>query len=184
MPNPFLPRAQVHEWSEAIGSHPDLHQSSITRLVKDQRRLSRFVEENAKGMASGLTGGVAVYLIGVVMRMFDLAGGRMRDVTWEQVRAAEARVQGLVPQVLPLGAGLVERLRAAPRAQPHVLDEAIYALMERSSKPEETPLDETEAFKVYLLLWVATEALDANWTPPKGFTGEATYTFTPVPAKD
>ncbi len=182
MPNPLLPRAQVHEWSEHIGSNPDRHQSTITRLVRDQRRLSRFVEENAKGMASGLTGGVAVYLIGVVMRMFDLAGGRMRDVTWEQVRAAEAKVQALVPQVLPLGDGLVERLRAAPCAQPHVLDEAIFALMERSSKAEETPLDETEAFKVYLLLWVATEALDANWTPPKGFTGESTYTFTPVPA--
>lgn len=180
MPNAFLPRAQVHEWSEAIGQQPDQHQSSLTRLVKDQRRLSRFVEENAKGMASGITGGVAVYLIGVVMRMFDLAGGRMRDVSWEQVRAAEAKVQALVPQVLPLGDGLVARLRAVPRAQPHVLDEAIYALMERPTKKEETPLDETEAFKVYLLLWVATEALDACWTPPKGFAGESTYTFTPV----
>lgn len=180
MPNLLLPRAQVHAWSEEIGVDPTRHQATITRLVRDQRRLSRFVEENSKGMATGLTGGVAVYLIGVVMRMFDLAGGRMRDVTWEQVRAAEARVQALVPSVLPLGDGLVERLRAVPRAQPHVLDEAIYALMERKTKPEEQPLDPTEAFKVYLLLWVATEALDANWVPPKGFDGPAEYTFTPV----
>lgn len=182
MANPFLPRDQVHAWSEEIGTDPTRHQAAITRLVRDQRRLSRFVEENSKGMATGLTGGVAVYLIGVVMRMFDLAGGRMRDVTWEQVRAAEAKVQTLVPQVLPLGDGLVERLRAAPRSQPHVLDEAIYALMERPTKSEETPLDATEAFKVYLLLWVATEALDANWTPPKGFAGPMTYAFTPVAA--
>ena len=180
MPNPLLPRPQVHEWSEEIGADPSKHQSAITRLVKDQRRLSRFVEENSKGMASGLTGGVAVYLIGVVMRMFDLSGGRMRDVTWEHVRAAEARVNALVPQVLPLGDGLVERLRSVPRAQPHVLDEAIYALMERPTKAEETPLDATEAFKVYLLMWVATEALDANWMPPKGFSGVSKYEFTPV----
>lgn len=180
MGNPLLPRAIVHEWSESIGAHQTEHQSSITRLVREQRRLSRFVEENAKGMSTGVTGGVSVYLIGVVLRMFDLAGGRMRDVTWEQVRAAEARVKALVPQVLPLDDGIVERLRAVPRAQAHVLDEAIYALMERDVKSEESPLDRTEAFKVYLLLWVATEALDANWTPPKGFVGDATYVFTPV----
>lgn len=180
MPNPFLPRDQVHTWSEEIGTDPGRHSAAITRLVRDQRRLSRFVEENAKGMANGVTGGVAVYLIGVVMRMFDLSGGRMRDVTWEQVRAAEAKVQGMVGQVLPMGDGLVARLRSVPRAQPHVLDEAIYALMERPTKSEEAPLDATEAFKVYLLLWVATEALDANWTPPKGFAGATEYTFTPV----
>jgi len=29
-------------------------------------------------------------------------------------------------------------------------------------------------------MWVATEALDANWSPPKGHGGEAEYTFTPV----
>lgn len=182
MPNPFIPRARVHAWSEEIGAAPESNQAPITRLLKDQRRLSKFVEENAKGMSTGVTGGVAVYLIGVILRMFDLAGGRMRNVTWEDVRAAEKRVQGMVDQLLPVDDGLVARARAVPRSQPHILDEALYALFEREVKDEEAAVDDTESLKIYLLLWVATEALDANWTPPKGFEGEAEYTFTPVEA--
>jgi hypothetical protein len=179
MANPFVPRAQVHDWSEAIGDGPETHRSAITRLIKDQRRLSRFVEENAKSM-TGPTGGIAVYLIGVILRMYDLAGGRMRNVTWEDVRAAERRVGELVDRLLPVDDDLVGRARAVERAQPHMLDEALYALFEREPKEGEPAVDPTEAFKIYLLMWVATEALDANWTPPKGFDGPTTYTFTPV----
>jgi hypothetical protein len=176
MPNPFLARPQVHAWSETIGEVPDDHRSAITRLIREQRRLSRFVEENSKSMV-GVTGGVSVYLIGVILRMFDLAGGRMRNVTWEDVRAAEAHVQSQVDQLLPVDAGLAERARKIPRAQPHILDEALYALFERPPTEGEAPMDDTEALKVYLLLWVATEALDRNWTPPKGFAGETEYAF-------
>lgn len=176
MPNPFVARPQVHEWSETIGEVPESHRSAITRLIKEQRRLSRFVEENSKSMV-GVTGGVSVYLIGVILRMFDLAGGRMRNVTWEDVRAAEQYVQGQVDRLLPVGEGLAERARSVVRAQPHILDEALYALFERPPTEGENPMDDTESLKVYLLLWVATEALDRNWTPPKGFVGETEYSF-------
>lgn len=180
MPNPMLPRAQVHAWSEAIGAEPADHQAAIQRLIREQRRLSRFVEENSKGMKTGVTGGVAVYLIGVILRMFDLAGGRMRNVTWDDVREAERHVASQVDGLLPVDDGLVGRARGVARAQAHVLDEALYALFEREKRDEETALDDTEAFKIYLLMWVAAEALDRNWTPPKGFAGETAYTFTPV----
>lgn len=183
MPNPLIPRARVHAWSEEIGEDPTRHQSAIQRLVREQRRLSRFVEENSRSMETGVTGGVAVYLIGVVLRMFDLAGGRTRNVTWDDVRAAEKRVQGLVDRVLPLGDGFLERARAVPRAQAHILDEALYALFERDQKGEEAALSENESFKVYLLMWVAAEALDAQWTPPKGFEGAQDYLFTAIDPK-
>lgn len=176
MPNPFVARPQVHEWSETIGEVPEDHRSAITRLIRDQRRLSRFVEENAKSMV-GVTGGVSVYLIGVILRMFDLAGGRMRNVTWEDVRAAEQYVQGQVDQLLPVDKTLPERARKGVRSQPHILDEALYALFERPPSDGEAAMDDTEAFKVYLLLWVAIEALDKNWTPPKGFAGDTDYSF-------
>jgi hypothetical protein len=179
MPNAFMPRAQIHAWSEAIGNEAESHRSAITRLIRDQRRLTKFVEENAKSM-SGVTGGIAVYLIGVILRMYDLAGGRTRNVTWEDIRAAEQYVQGQVDKLLPVDAGLVERARSVTRAQPHILDEALYALFERKPEDQETRIDDTESLKVYLLLWVATEALDRNWTPPKGFAGPTEYTFEPV----
>ena len=179
MANPLVPRDQVHTWSEAMGDAPDTHSSAISRLLKDQRRISRFVEENASSMA-GMTGGVAMYLIGVILRMFDLAGGRLRKATWDDVRSAERRVGALVDQLLPIDDGLPARARAVDRAQAHILDEALYALFIRDTKEEEQALDDLEAFKVYMLMWVATEALDANWSPPRDFAGEADYTHAPV----
>ncbi|MEQ1502799.1 MAG: hypothetical protein ABMB14_11245 [Myxococcota bacterium] len=179
--NAFVPRPQVHTWSEAIGNDPETHRSAITRLIRDQRRLSKFVEENAASM-TGATGGIAVYLIGVILRMFDLAGGRLRNVTWEDVRACEQQVGKLVDQLLPVDDGFVARARAVQRAQPHMLDEALYALFERDPQDGEPALDDAESFKIYLLMWVATEALDRNWTPPKAFDGVADYAFTPVEA--
>lgn len=179
MPNELIPRAQVHAWSEDIGANQEAHSTAITRLIRDQRRLTKFVEENAESLGQ-MTGGIAIYLIGVVLRMFDLAGGRLRSVTWDDVRAAEKKVQGLVDQLLPVDDGLAARARAIPRAQAHVLDEALYALFERPPAEGEERVNDAEALKIYLLMWVATEALAANWAPPKSFRGEAEYTFTAV----
>jgi hypothetical protein len=164
--NPWLSREQVHAWSEVMGEDPAPHQASIQRLLRDQRRLSKFVEENAKSL-TGVTGGVAVYLIGVVLRMFELAGGRMRTVTWDDVRTSERAIGAKVAELLPVDGSFVERARAMERRQPHVLDEALYALFERDTKEGETAMDPEECAKVYFLLWVAVEALDANWTAPR-----------------
>jgi len=184
MPKPFIPRDQVHSWSESIGHQPEDHQAALQRLLKSQRRISRFVEENAENMNMA-TGGVAMYMIGVILRLFDLAGGELRSATWAQVRDAEARVQAAVPELLPLDEGLAERARSIGwRAQPHILDEAIMALFQRKPKEEEEALDEVEAFKVYMLMWVATEALDANWKPGKGFAGESDYTYVHIEPED
>ncbi len=186
MANAHIPRAQVHEWSERIGDDPEAHQAALTRLLKGQRRISKFVEENAQSMQPQ-TGGVALYLIGVILRMFDLGGGRLRSATWEQVRNAEQRIGGHVGNILPLGDGFLERARSVPRAQAHILDEALLSLFMRAKADEEEDLDEGEAFKVYCLMWVATEALDANWRPAKDFAGEVDYAYVhiePTPRDD
>lgn len=176
MPNPYLPRQQVHEWSDAIGNDPE--NPALQRLLKQQRRLSRWIEENAENL-SGPTAGVALYLVGVVARIFDLAGGRLKAATWEQVREAEKRVLAAVDELLPLDDSLPERARAISwRAQPHILDEALMALFERPKQlEEEQELDLGETLKVYLIMWVATEVLDQNWQPPKGFQGETEYRY-------
>jgi len=161
----ILDRERVHAWSEAMGEEPAKHQAAIQRLLREQRRLSKFVEQNARSL-TGVTGGVAVYLIGVVLRMFDLAGGRMRTISWDDIRDAERRVQPIALELLPFDEGFVARAKAVDRAQPHVLDEALYALFERETKDGEAAMDPEECGKVYLLLWVAVEALNTGWTPP------------------
>lgn len=177
MPNPFLPRAWVHEKSDEIGINQLEHQAALNRLLQQQRRLTKFLEENRESMAPG-TAGVSVYLYGVVARLYDLAGGQLRGATWDQIRDAERKVKAQVGALLPLDEGFVERARKAERAQPHILDEALMALFSRE-KPVagEADLGDAEAAKVYLLMWVANEVLDACWHPPKGFTGESTYAY-------
>jgi hypothetical protein len=183
MPNAFLSRDVVHAWSEQIGEDSASHQTALQRLLKDQRRLTRWLEENAESLQGG-TGGVGIYLFGVVARMFDLAGGRLKAATWAQVREAEARVGKLAPSLLPLDDGLLERARALPRAQPHILDEALMALfLAQEVAPEQEQYAKTEAFKLYLLMWVATEVMDENWTPPKGFQGLSSYEYVHIEPK-
>jgi len=179
MPNPYIPRHDVHEWSEAIGNDQHSHEAALTRLLKQQRRLTRFLEENRASMAPA-SAGVAVYLYGVLARIYDLAGGQLRAATWAQVRDAERRVGAAVADLLPIDEGFPERVRAvAWRAQPHILDEALMALFDREEEEEEgeAHLDEGESAKVFLLMWVANEVLDACWRPGQGFAGESTYAY-------
>ncbi len=180
MGNAYLPRETIHEWSKAIGEQPS-EQASLMRLLRSQRRLGRFIEENA-GQYEPATAGVVMYLTGVIVRLFELAGGRMRTASWSQIRDAEARIKEAVESLLPLDDGLPERARAVSwRAQPHILDEALMALFETEEVSEgEEDLPTLEAFKVYLTLWVATEVLDGNWTPPSGFEGLSDYAHVPI----
>lgn len=178
MPNPYIPRAQVHAWSDEIGANQASHETALVRLLKNQRRLTRFLEENRENM-SGPTAGVALYLYSVLARIYDLAGGQLRGATWDAVRAAEKRVGAEVPNLLPVDASFPERVRKVVwRAQPHVLDEALMALFERDEKQEgEQDLDLAESAKIFLLMWVANEVLDSCWHPAKGFQGESEYTY-------
>lgn len=183
MPNPFIPRATVHDWSEKIGDDPATHSAALSRLLKDQRRLAKFIEENNASMAPG-TAQVSLYLVGVITRMYELAGGRLRNATWEQIRDASARVSEVVPQLLPVDAAFPERVRAIEwRAQPHILDEALMALFQREKKEEEADLADAEKAKVFLMLWVANEVLEANWKPPAGFGGENAYSYVHIDPK-
>lgn len=185
MANAFIPRATVHEWSEAIGDDPTGHQASLTRLLRGQRRLVKFIEENQANMEPS-TAGVTVYLVGVLVRLFDLAGGQLRGATWAQLREASAKVQGAMADLLPLDDTLPERVRKfSGRAQPHILDEALMSLFERGARSEEEAnLGTEESVKVFLLMWVVTEVLDANWRPPKSFQGETEYNYVHIEPKE
>lgn len=184
--NPHIPRATVHAWSDLLADHATEHTTSLQRLIKDQRRLTRFIEENQKQMNPATTG-VCIYMTGVIARMFEMAGGRLKTASWDDVRAAEARVKAHVGALLPLDDGFLGRLHAiADRAQAHIVDEAAMVLFESEREEGEEELDKVEALKVLLLSWVVTETLDANWTPPKGFEGEAAYAHValkPTPRK-
>jgi hypothetical protein len=178
--NAYIPRVQVHDWSEDIGSHPLEHKTAILRVVRTQRKLLAFVKQNSDSIAAG-SQGLPGRLLGFVARLFDLSGGKLRSPTWDQIRAVQTRVMAEVDGLLPADGGVPERVRAVDwRAQPHVLDELLTALFD-----ERVPLDRRfepgEALKLFLLLWVCVEVMDQNWKPRGSFVGEPVYRYSDIP---
>lgn len=173
MANPAISRDEVHRLAEICGNDPAAHQSTALRLLKDQRRLSRFIEEQANEVGA-MPAQVASWMLSVTLRIFEQVGGRMSKVTTEDLDRATARVQGYATSLLPADKQLFERARAIPdRAQPHILDEVLWALYEREDedkKEGETDLSPADSALVYLLIWTAVEALDARWKPPASLT--------------
>ncbi|RME20373.1 MAG: hypothetical protein D6798_20625 [Deltaproteobacteria bacterium] len=172
--NPAIPRDRVHALAEACADEGEAFQSTAARLVKQQRRLSRYIEKNVEHLGP-LPAQVALYMLTVTMRIFEQVGGRMRKASGRDLDRAAARIAAVTDALLPADSGFPERARAVEwRAQPHILDEILWALYERDDDEKregEVDLEDGQSALVYLVLWLAVEALDANWSPPPDFTG-------------
>ena len=171
--NSAITRAQVHFIGEAC-SNDETYDATAARLLKDQRRLSRFFEQNAEPLGM-VAGQVALYMLSVCIRIFDQTGGRLRKVNSEDIKAARKRVEPMLAALFPADEAFAERARGImTRAQPHILDEVLWALYVRPQEGEEqADLEPQQKAMVYIMLWTAIEALDANWTPAKSWDPEA-----------
>ena len=170
MPNLAISRDEVHRLAEGCSDEGDAFQSTASRLIREQRRLSRFFEQNAEPMGP-MAGQVALYMLSVSIRIFELIGGRLAKVNGTDLADASARVQAAVrsAELLPAGDDFAERAKSVGwRAQPHLLDEVLWALFERDEEKKEGEVDiePDQSALVYIMLWVAIEALDRNWRPP------------------
>jgi hypothetical protein len=168
MPNTAISRETVHSLAEACSDQGEGFQPVASRLIKNQRRLSRFFEQNVAEMGP-MAAQVGLYMLSVSLRVFDQLGGRMSKVNGESIQAASAKVQSVATDLFPADGSFHERAKAVEwRAQPHLLDEILWALYERDDKTDgEVDLEPEKAALVYLMLWAAIEALDANWTAPE-----------------
>ena len=168
MANAAIPREQVHAYAEACSDEGEAFNPTATRLVKEQRRVSRFFEQNMDAM-DPMAAQVALYMLSVTLRIFERAGGRLKKVNGQSLLAARARVNAQLEGVFPADDGFADRAKAADRAQPHILDEVLWALYERpaeETKDGEVDVDPNQSAMIYLLLWTAVEALDASWSAP------------------
>src|SRR4051794_30191997 len=109
------------------------------------------------------TGEVSLYLLAVIVRIFRQCGGKLTRVGAPEIDRATALIRANVDRLLPADDGFAERVRSiGDRAQPHILDEALHALFEREEKQaNEVDIPPDQAARVFLMLWAATEALDA-----------------------
>ena len=137
------------------------------RLLEDQARLLRFFKSNLPQMENQ-AGEVSLYLLAVIVRIFEQCGGRLKRIGPAEIEAATAVIQGAAGTLLPAGDDFPARVReVSGRAQPHILDEALNALFEREERKEqEVDLGPPQAALVFLMLWAAVEALDRGWTAP------------------
>jgi len=168
MANTAINRDKVHALAESCSEQGESFQPVATRLIKNQRRLSRFFEQNI-GEMGPVASQVGLYMLSVSLRIFDQVGGRLSKVNTEDIHAATAKVQGAAADLFPADETFAERAKSIDwRAQPHLLDEILWALFERDDKTEgEVDLETDKAALVYLMLWAAIEALDSNWSAPE-----------------
>lgn len=167
MSNPAINRDRVHSLAEACSEEGEGFQSTASRLIKRQRRLSRFFEQNV-GPMGPMAAQVGLYMLSVSLRIFEQVGGRLDKVNGADLNSATAKIQSQTDTLLPADDGFVSRAKSVEwRAQPHLLDEILWALFERDEKNEgEVDLEPDKAAMVYLMLWAAVESLDANWRAP------------------
>jgi hypothetical protein len=172
MANTAITREIVHSLAEACSDQGEAFQPVATRLIKHQRRLSRFFEQNVAEMGP-MASQVGLYMLSVSLRVFDQVGGRMSKVNGDAINAATAKVQASAADLFPADATFYERAKNVEwRAQPNLLDEILWALYERDDKTDgEVDLEPEKAALVYLMLWAAIEALDANWKAPDSVNG-------------
>ena len=176
MPNPAITRAQVHFIGEVCADEGDAFQSTARRLLMHQTRLRRFFEQNAAPMGM-MPAQVAIHMLSVTLRIIEQVGGRVRKVTGRELTAATNRVDGAVAALMPPDAEFPERAKAwMDRAQPHILDEVLWALYERDKdelREGEVDLEPGQSAMIYVMMWTAVEALDMVWRPPKGWDPSA-----------
>ena len=163
----IISREDVHKHSEACIEMGEAFQSVAQRLHKEQRRLLSHLEKEFASF-DPTSGHIAVYMATVSARVFEQMGTRLKKVTSEDIETAEKVVKSQLAQLLPVDDDFPNRAKTLQRSQPHLMDEILWALYDRGPTEEnsEPPvLDSKRTAKLYLLLWVAVEALHSKWTP-------------------
>ncbi len=171
MGNRHIPRSQVHDWIDDIDANKATHKAAINYLLTSQRGLSRFVATQAGQVAVGSRRKI-LFIQGAILRVFDLASGKIGKVTRERIAEAEERIAAVAGDMLPLDDGFASRVRTVEwRAQAHLVDELLMSLF------DDDELDARELAKLFFLMWVVVEAVDAVWKPGADFEGETEYEY-------
>lgn len=162
---PVIPRQDVHGWLTDITDNRAAHRLAIASVVKRQRRLGKYIKNNAKGLGPkmGVSGAYAMAAVG---RVFELAGGRLVPCTAKQIKAAEARIAEVAVELFPPDEGFAERLHQVDwRAQPHILDEMLDEVLGGEDEEDEGARDPLVLAQLFLLVWLAVEVLQDCWVP-------------------
>ncbi len=148
-----------------IADHPEAHKLPIGNLVKQYRRLGKWIKVNAEHLGAHV-GVSAAYTMGVVARVLELTGHRLGPISDQEIAATGAQVMEVVPSLLPLDEGLRARLAAVPwLAQPGILDVLVEDVFQQGKEATEGTKPPEVLFQVFVLVWVAVEVLSMAAEP-------------------
>ncbi len=164
--NPTIPMDHVHALSEACAKDVNRFQAVAKRYLDDQPRLVRFFRDNMPNMPEK-SGEVSLYLLAVILHIFYKCG-KVGKVGEPEILRATQSLQVHARGWLKGDVYIPDAVRAIEgRAQPGILDEAMSALFERTERrAEEVDIPPDQAARMFLMLWAATEALNASWKAP------------------
>jgi len=170
---PLISRALIRQWVDDIDANKAGHKAALNLLLTRQRALSRYVATSA-GQIGVKSRRNVMFIQGVILRIFDLAGGKLTKGTTEAIAEAEQRVSQVVPELMPLDADFAARMRQVDwRAQPHLLDECVVSLFESED------LQPAQMAQLFFLAWIVVEVADGCWRPSPDFEGESSYVYAP-----
>jgi len=165
---PVIPRETVHAISESCSDLGEEFAAVALRIQGEQKTLLKHLEREFSRI-DPIAGQVALYMTMVCVRVFEDGGPEgalLRRVNQSSIDAATRAVHAQQATLLPIGDGFLDRAKTAERAQPHLLDEVLWALYERSEeelKEQEADLSEVQKVQIYFMLWIAVEALNLKW---------------------
>ena len=162
----IMSRDDVHAHSEACADMGEEFQSIAIRIGKDQKQLLKYLEGQFRSF-DPMAGQVAMFMATVCVRVFEQLGKNLDKVGNKHIQAAEKIVRAHTGTLLPANDEFSKRAKEVERSQPHLMDEILWALFDRSEEEkmeQEIPLSKKQSAQIYFLLWVAVEALNQRWT--------------------
>lgn len=161
----IMSREDVHTHSEACADMGEAFQSIALRIGKDQKQLLKYLENQFRSF-DPMAGQVAMFMATVCVRVFEQLGKDLGKVNQKHIQVAEKIVRSHTSSLLPANDGFSQRAKEVERAQPHLMDEILWALFDRTDEEkmdQEIPLSPKQSAQIYFLLWVAVEALNQRW---------------------
>lgn len=159
-----LSREIVHTHSEACSDMGEAFQSIAMRITKAQSPLLKYLEGQFASF-DPISGQIAMYMATVCVRVFEETG-MLKRVNAGDIRRAEAKIRENLKALLPADDGFSARAKDLDRAQPHLMDEILWALYDRDEEEkleEEPSLAAKQSAQIYIFLWIAVEALNSKW---------------------
>jgi hypothetical protein len=147
-------------WQEVAGFTPDRAKKEMMKIGNTQPELLAFVTESAKEMGREVRE-LAIYMFVVVYRMFQLAHGKIKKISSEEIIECYQNNESLMERLEGSHERFLDRIASLQTLrQPYVVKYVVDALMEEDEGEEAVTLTNEQKGFLYLMLKTVIDVLD------------------------